>query len=93
MKSAAPVGDFESRRRRESPAGGGFSRDPHATELIVVLLLASHSPAPVLGPANVSGAEGLVALLQIHRVQVSAQLIGYSAGPALSGDSLTGFHL
>lgn len=75
MKSAAPVGDFESRRWRESPAGGGFSRDPHAAELIVVLLLASQSSAPVLGPANVSGAEGLVALLQIHRVQVSAQLI------------------
>lgn len=90
--TAAPVGDFESSRWRESIAGGGFGCDPHATELFIVFLI-PHSSPPVSGPAAVPGAQGPVALLKIYSIQVSTQLKRYRAGPALPRDSFTGFHL
>lgn len=87
-----PVGDFESSRGCEHVADGGFGCDSHATELVIVLLI-PHSSLPVFGPATVPGAQGLVALLQVHSVQVSIQLKWHRAGPALPRHSLTRFHL
>lgn len=89
----APVGDFQSSGRCESGGGGGGGGgggsgcDPHPTELFIVFLV------PVSCPVAVAGAQGLVALLNVHGVQVSPQLEGHRTGPALPGDNLTGFHL
>lgn len=85
--TAAPVCDFESRRGCNFIVGGGFGRDPHATELVTVLLI------PVSGPAAVPGTQGPVALLKVYSIQVSTHLERYGTGPALPGRSLTGFHL
>lgn len=70
MYTHTPVGDLERRRWCEHVADGGFGCDPHATELVIVLLIPCSS-LPVFGPAAVPGAQGLVALLQVHSVQVS----------------------
>lgn len=84
----APVGDFQSSGRCESGGGGGGAGcDPHTTELFIVFSI------PVFSPAAVAGAQGLIALFNVHGVQVSTQLEGYRTGPALPGHNLTGFHL
>lgn len=70
MYTAAPVGDFKSSRWCEFIAGCGFGCDPHATKLFSVILIPLFFP-PVCGPAAVPGTQGLVALLQVHGIQVS----------------------
>lgn len=69
MCRAAPVCDFKGSGRCESVVvGGGSGCDPHTTELFIVILI------PVSGPAAVAGAQGLIALLKVYSIQVSAQL-------------------
>lgn len=66
---AAPVCDFKGSGRCESVVGGGGSGcDPHTTELFIVVFI------PVSVPAAVAGAQGLIALLKVYSIQVSAQL-------------------
>lgn len=97
MKTAAPVGDFESRGRSETlAAAGGLRCWSDAAGLLLLhtaALLAPHPSVPVSAPAIVPGAQGPVALLQVHGVQVPAQLVGHGTGPAPPGDTLSGFQV